>query len=62
MMLSIFNMLSSVPGEIVEEVRPHENTRGLTPTAQEIAIFLRLADSVLGRVNSNTPSLYVALV
>lgn len=46
----------------MEEVRPHENTRGLTPIAQEIAIFLRLADSVLGRVNSKTPSLYMALV
>ena len=62
MKLSISKMLSSVPGDIVEEVGPRENTRGPTPIAQEIAIFLRLADSVLGRVNSKTPSLYVALV
>ena len=46
----------------MEGVRPHENTRNLTPIAQEIATFLRLADSVLGRVNSKTPSLYMALV
>lgn len=46
----------------MEEVGPRENTRGPTPIAQEIAIFLRFAASVLGRVNSKTPSLYVALV